>query len=164
MKGNLLYRMVRTIFRLFFEAGYQAVLLYRISHIFYRSGVLRFFAFVFSRINISFTGADIHPACIIGPEFTIPHSVGIVIGQRCVIGRDCVIMQGVTLGAKGYPLRGDRHPTIGDRVKIFSHATILGPIEIGDDCTIGANAIVTKSIPCGSTVYGINVISEQSLD
>lgn len=149
---------MRFLFKLLFEAGLQAVLLYRLSNWFYQIKLLRVFSYFFSRFNLWFTSADIHPAATLGERLIIPHPVGIVIGADSVIGDDCVVMHGVTLGAKGHGIRGNRHPKVGNRVKIFCNSTLLGPIEIGDDTTIGSHTLVTKSVPRGSIVIETNKV------
>ena len=100
------------------------------------------------------TGIDIHPNARIGKYFTIDHGTGVVIGATCVIGDNVKIYQGVTLGAKSFPLDSDgnpikgipRHPIIGNNVVIYANATVLGRITIGDGCVIGANMWVTKDM------------------
>lgn len=100
------------------------------------------------------TGIDIHPDANIGKYFTIDHGTGVVIGATCVIGDNVKIYQGVTLGAKSFPLDADgnpikgipRHPVIGNNVVIYANATVLGRIKIGDGCVIGANMWVTEDM------------------
>lgn len=100
------------------------------------------------------TGIDIHPNARIGKYFTIDHGTGVVIGATCVIGDNVKIYQGVTLGAKSFPLNSDgnpikgipRHPIIGNNVVIYANATVLGRITIGDGCVIGANMWVTEDM------------------
>ena len=100
------------------------------------------------------TGIDIHPKATIGRNFTIDHGTGVVIGATCVIGDNVKIYQGVTLGAKSFPLDSDgnpikgipRHPIIGNNVVIYANATVLGRIRIGDGCVIGANMWVTEDM------------------
>lgn len=100
------------------------------------------------------TGIDIHPNATIGRYFTIDHGTGVVIGATCVIGDNVKIYQGVTLGAKSFPLddagnpiKGiPRHPIIGNNVVIYANATVLGRIKIGDGCVIGANMWVTDDM------------------
>lgn len=100
------------------------------------------------------TGIDIHPSASIGKHFTIDHGTGVVIGATCVIGDNVKIYQGVTLGAKSFPLDADgnpikgipRHPIIGNNVVIYANATVLGRIRIGDGCVIGANVWVTEDM------------------
>ncbi|MCH4182029.1 MAG: DapH/DapD/GlmU-related protein [Prevotella sp.] len=100
------------------------------------------------------TGIDIHPSATIGKYFTIDHGTGVVIGATCKIGENVKLYQGVTLGAKSFPLdaKGNpikgipRHPVIEDDVIIYANATLLGRITIGKGCTIGANVWVTKDM------------------
>lgn len=100
------------------------------------------------------TGVEIHPGAVLGERVFMDHASGIVIGETAVVGDDVTIYQGVTLG--GTSLEGGvRHPTIGNRVTIGAGAKILGPITIGDECRIGANAVVVKSAPPNSVVMGV---------
>lgn len=100
------------------------------------------------------TGIDIHPAATIGTHFTIDHGTGVVIGATCVIGNHVKLYQGVTLGAKSFPLDKDgkpikgiaRHPILKDDVVVYANATILGRITIGKGCIIGANVWVTRDM------------------
>lgn len=106
------------------------------------------------------TGIDIHPAATIGESFTIDHGTGIVIGATCIIGDNVKIFQGVTLGAKSFkldennnPIKGiPRHPIIGNNVVIYSNATILGRITIGDNAIIGGNLWVTENVAPGEKI------------
>ena len=100
------------------------------------------------------TGIDIQPAATIGEHFTIDHGTGVVIGATCIIGNNVKLYQGVTLGAKSFPLDADgnpikgipRHPILEDNVVVYANATILGRIIIGEGCVVGANVWVTKSM------------------
>ena len=104
------------------------------------------------------TGIDIHPGATIGNYFTIDHGTGVVIGETATIGNNVKMYQGVTLGAKSFPLdkdgnpiKGiDRHPKIGNNVIIYSNSTILGNIKIGDGAIIGGNIWVDKDVPAGA--------------
>jgi serine O-acetyltransferase len=100
------------------------------------------------------TGVEIHPGATIGRRFFIDHGMGVVIGETAVIGDDCTIYHGVTLGGTSW-LKGKRHPTLGNDVVVGAGAKVLGPITIGDGARIGSNAVVVKSIPNGSTVVGV---------
>lgn len=100
------------------------------------------------------TGVEIHPAAQLGRGLFIDHAAGVVIGETAVVGDDVTIYQGVTLGGTSLN-RVKRHPTIGDRVTIGAGAKVLGPITIGDDSRIGANAVVVKSVPANSVVIGV---------
>ena len=104
------------------------------------------------------TGIDIHPAARIGHHFTIDHGTGVVIGATCIIGNYVKLYQGVTLGAKsfpldenGHPIKGiPRHPILEDHVIVYSNATILGRITVGEGATVGGNIWVTEDVPAGA--------------
>ncbi len=104
------------------------------------------------------TGIDIHPGATIGDYFTIDHGTGVVIGETATIGNNVKMYQGVTLGAKSFPLDNDgnpikginRHPQIGNNVIIYSNSTILGTIKVGDGAVIGGNLWVDKDVPSGA--------------
>ncbi len=106
------------------------------------------------------TGIDIHPGAQIGSHFTIDHGTGVVIGETCIIGNNVKLYQGVTLGAKSFPLDKDgkpikgipRHPIIEDDVIIYSNATILGRITIGKGATIGGNIWITDNVEQGARI------------
>jgi len=100
------------------------------------------------------TGVDIHPAAALSPGVFIDHATGVVIGETAEVGADVTIYQGVTLGGTSLD-KGKRHPTVGDRVIIGAGAKFLGPITIGPDCQIGANAVVLKPVPASSVVVGV---------
>jgi serine O-acetyltransferase len=112
----------------------------------------------------SLTGIDIHPGAEIGERFFIDHGTGVVIGETCVIGRNVRIYQGVTLGAKSFPLDAEghpikgvpRHPVVEDDVIIYSNATILGRITLGRGSAIGGNVWLTRSVPPGSVITQSN--------
>lgn len=137
--------------------GYLAIATYRIAHEINNLG-LTLVARIMSESAHSKTGIDIHPGATIDESFFIDHGTGIVIGQTTIIGKNVKIYQGVTLGAlslrEGQGLRGTkRHPTIGDNVTIYSNASILGDILIGENSTIGGNVFITKDIAPNSKVY-----------
>jgi serine O-acetyltransferase len=108
----------------------------------------------------SLTGIDIHPGAQIGERFFIDHGTGVVIGETCIIGCNVRIYQGVTLGAKSFPLDADghpvkgvpRHPVVEDDVIIYSNATVLGRITIGQGSAIGGNVWLTRTVPPGSVI------------
>lgn len=100
------------------------------------------------------TGVEIHPGATIGPGLFIDHGMGVVIGETAEIGADVTIYHGTTLGGTSLS-HGKRHPTIGDRVSIGTGAKVLGPITIGHDSRIGANAVVVKDVPPNSVVVGV---------
>lgn len=106
------------------------------------------------------TGIDIHPGAQIGHHFTIDHGTGVVIGETCIIGNNIKLYQGVTLGAKSFPLDADekpikgipRHPILEDDVIVYSNATILGRITIGRGAIVGGNIWVTEDVPAGARI------------
>jgi serine O-acetyltransferase len=101
------------------------------------------------------TAIEIHPGAVIGRRFVIDHGVGVVIGETAVVGEDVLMYHGVTLGGKTLEAV-KRHPTIGDRVTLGAGAKLIGNITIGNDCAVGANAVVTKSMPPGTVAVGFN--------
>jgi serine O-acetyltransferase len=134
-------------------AGLQAVLMHRAAHGLYRIG-FRAMARMISHTNRFITGIEIHPGARIGRRLFIDHGMGVVIGETAEIGNDVLIYHGVTLGGlSGQP--GKRHPTIGNGVAIGAGAQVLGPILVGDNARIGANAVVVTEVPAGETVVGI---------
>jgi serine O-acetyltransferase len=100
------------------------------------------------------TGVDIHPGAELGPRLFIDHATGVVIGETARVGADVTIYHGVTLGGTSLA-HGKRHPTVGDRVTIGAGAKVLGPIAVGHDSRIGANAVVVKPVPADSVVVGV---------
>jgi serine O-acetyltransferase len=133
--------------------GVKALALYRLAHSLWRAEV-PFLPRLISEIARFLTGIEIHPGAEIGARLVIDHGMGVVIGETAVIGDDVVLYQAVTLGGVSLA-REKRHPTVGHRVVVGAGAKILGDIEIGDDCRIGANSVVLQSVPRGSTVVGI---------
>ncbi len=117
-----------------------------------------------SEMAHSETGIDIHPAATIGTHFTIDHGTGVVIGATCVIGNHVKLYQGVTLGAKSFPLDKEgkpikgipRHPILEDNVIVYANATILGRITIGKGAVVGANVWVTRDMKPRSKKYKQN--------
>lgn len=131
----------------------KALVNYRIAHELLRLGV-PLIPRIITEMAHSETGIDIHPGAQIGPHFTIDHGTGVVIGATCIIGRNVKLYQGVTLGAKSFPLDDEgnpikgipRHPILEDNVIVYSNATILGRITIGHDSVVGANIWVTEDM------------------
>ena len=109
---------------------------------------------VMSQITRFMTGVEIHPAAKLGRRFFIDHAMGVVIGETTVVGDDCVLYQGVTLGGTGNEC-GKRHPTLGNNVTVGTGAKVLGNITIGDNVKIGGNSVVVKDVPDNCTVVGI---------
>lgn len=138
-----------------------AITIHRIAHELYNAGVPIIPRIMSERAH-SLTGIDIHPGAKIGEYFFIDHGTGVVIGETCTIGKNVKIYQGVTIGAKSFPLDENgnpikgikRHPDIGDNVVIYAGATILGgDTQIGHDSVIGGNIWLTKSVPPHSRIY-----------
>lgn len=109
---------------------------------------------VLSTIVRSITAVDIHPGASLGPGLFIDHATGLVIGETAEVGEDVTLYHGVTLGGTKLD-KGKRHPTVGDRVTIGAGAKVLGPVTIGDDSRVGANAVVVKSVPSNAVVVGV---------
>jgi len=141
---------------LLFSAGLRVVWSYRWQHWLWQHGHT-YWARVSARRTRRRYASDIHPAAQIGRRFVVDHGVGVVIGETAVIGNDCLIYQGVTLGmtGKNFSREGKRHPTLGNDVLVGAGAVVLGNIIVGDNVNIGAGAVVVKSVPSGSTVVGI---------
>ena len=133
--------------------GVHAILFHRLAHFFWRIK-LYWVARVTSYLSRIITGIEIHPGAIIGHRFFIDHGMGVVIGETAIIGDDCTIYHGVTLGGTSWK-QGKRHPTLEDKVVIGAGAKILGPITIGSGAKIGSNAVVVKDIPKNATAVGI---------
>jgi serine O-acetyltransferase len=133
--------------------GVHAVWAHRLSHSLWGSG-----AYLPARTVSQFarflTGIEIHPGATIGPGVFIDHGSGVVIGETAEVGCDVTIYHGVTLGGTSLE-HGKRHPTIGDRVTIGAGAKVLGPVRVGHDSRIGANAVLVRSVDHNSVVVGV---------
>ncbi|KAH8076210.1 serine O-acetyltransferase [Aureococcus anophagefferens] len=99
-------------------------------------------------------GMDVHPAARVGAGCLIDHATGLVIGETAVVGRDCSLLHGVTLGGTGKQ-RGDRHPKLGDRCLVGAHASVLGNVRVGARSKIGCGSVVLADIPAGATAVGV---------
>jgi serine O-acetyltransferase len=155
---------IRTIFRrdpaargllevIFCYPGLHAVIMHRITHRLWLLR-LRFLARLLSHLNRALTGIEIHPGAVIGRRFFIDHGMGVVIGETTEIGNDVTLYQGVTLGGVSLEKK-KRHPTLGNRVVVGGGAKVLGALNVGDDASIGAGAVVVKDVPPGATVVGL---------
>ena len=144
---------------IFCYPGFRAICNYRIAHVLYRLEV-PFIPRMITEMAHSETGIDIHPGATIGHHFSIDHGTGIVIGETSVIGDYVRIFQGVSLAGaklppdeKGNTIRGiARHPILGNHVTVYSNATLIGKIHIGDGATIWGNVWVAEDVPAGATV------------
>ena len=133
--------------------GVHAILIHRLAHRCWQANwkwTARFIAYV----SRWWTGIEIHPGAQIGRRLFIDNGMGVVIGETAVIGDDCTLYHGVTLGGTTWK-KGKRHPTLHNGVVIGAGAKVLGPIDIGDGARVGSNSVVLKPVPSGATVVGI---------
>ena len=138
---------------IFCYPGFRAIGNYRIAHQLYKLGV-PYIPRMITEMAHSETGIDIHPGATIDEEFFIDHGTGVVIGETTIIGDNCLLYQGVTLGGTGKD-KGKRHPTLGDNVMVGAGAKVLGPINIGSNVKVAANAVVLSDIPENCTAVGV---------
>ncbi|MBP3228230.1 MAG: serine acetyltransferase [Bacteroidaceae bacterium] len=137
----------------------KALTVYRVAHELVRLDV-PLVPRILSEMAHSETGIDIHPAATIGSHFTIDHGTGVVIGATCIIGHHVKLYQGVTLGARSFPLDDEgnpikhipRHPVLGNHVIVYSNSTVLGRIHIGDGAVIGGNVWLTHDVEPGAVI------------
>jgi serine O-acetyltransferase len=144
--------------RAFWKPGFQAVAAYRLGV--WSNSIrpralrvpVRLAASFLSYLARNVHGIELSSRTVIGRRLRIAHQHGIVVHPRAVIGDDCLLRQGVTIGSAGEPHAGRRQPVLGDRVQIGAGANIAGPITVGDDVVIGPNAVVMTNVPAGSIV------------
>ncbi len=143
------------------SAGVHALLWHRVANRLWRAR-LKLLARIIATWSRFFTGIEIHPGASIGRRVVIDHGMGVVIGETAVVGDDCLIYHGVTLGGKQPGPRdmvsGVRHPHIGHRVTIGAMGIVLGPITVGDDAVIGAHSVVVSDVPPGALAVGIPAV------
>ena len=133
--------------------GFHARQLHRLAHSLRDAGV-PFLPALIAYFNRFLTGIEIHPGATIGEGLFIDHGMGVVIGETTIIGDDCHLTQGVTLG--GTSTRHEkRHPTLGRNVQVGAGAKLIGAITVGDHARIGAGAVVVTSVPEYATVVGV---------
>lgn len=137
----------------FLYSGFKAVRAYRLAHWFYLHD-RKFIARWISQHARWTTGIEIHPGAQIGKNLFIDHGMGVVIGETTVIGDNCTLYQGVTLGGTGKD-QGKRHPTLGDNVLIGAGAKVLGPFTIGNNARVAAGAVVLCAVPDDATAVGV---------
>ena len=137
----------------FLYPSFKAVRAYRRAHKWYEKKHY-FIARWISQRSLRKTGIEIHPGAKIGKGLFIDHGSGVVIGETTEIGDNCTIYQGVTLGGTGKDI-GKRHPTLGNNVMVGAGARVLGPIKIGDNSKIAANAVVLTEVPPNCTAVGV---------
>jgi serine O-acetyltransferase len=133
--------------------GFHAVRFHRLAHRLYRRKLF-LAARAVSHLGRFLTGIEIHPGATIGERVFIDHGMGVVIGETAVVGDDCTLYQGVTLGGTG-KARGKRHPTLEPRVVVGVGAKILGDVTIGEGARIGGGAVVLRDVPPHTTAVGI---------
>ena len=133
--------------------GLHAVVMHRWAAAFRRAG-LHWLARWVSHIARFLTGIEIHPGATIGRRVFIDHGMGVVIGETAVVGDDCTIYQGVTLGGTSLAKGAKRHPTLGRGVIVGANSQVLGGFTVGDDARVGSNAVVLKPVPPGATAVG----------
>ena len=134
-------------------SGVQAVLFYRLTHLLWRYRLYWLARFI-STFARWVTGIEIHPGAVIGRRFFIDHGMGVVIGETAIIGDDCMLYHGVTLGGTTWD-KVKRHPTLKNGVVIGAGAKILGPVILGENVRVGSNSVVVRSIDDNETVVGI---------
>ncbi|MPV38313.1 serine O-acetyltransferase EpsC [Georgenia subflava] len=135
--------------------GVHALWIHRVAHrMWHASPLLKLPARLISQAARTLTGIEIHPAATLGRRLFIDHGMGVVIGETAEVGEDVVLFHGTTLGGISMS-RGKRHPTVGDRVVIGAGAKVLGPVRIGSDAKVGANAVVVKDVPPRAVAVGV---------
>ncbi len=141
------------------SSGLHAIIVYRFTNALWRRN-FRLTARIISQFARFLTGVEIHPGARIGNGFFIDHGMGVVIGETTEIGNNVTLYHGVTLGGttvfdKSGKNTHKRHPTLKNNVTVGAGAQILGPIILGEDVKVGANAVVLKDVPAGQTVVGV---------
>ena len=140
---------------LIFKAGFQAVLFYRLSHWLFQRGWI-YSAWSLSRLSLAITGAEIEFNAEIGPGMFVSHPVGIVVGRGTVIGSEVTLFQGVSFGVKSWhPDDIRKFPRVGNKCYFFAGASVLGDVTIGNNCIVGAQAVLTTDVPDGGLAVGI---------
>ena len=133
--------------------GVHALLMHRVAHFLWQKRLFWLARFS-SHLARWLTGIEIHPGASIGHRVFIDHGMGVVIGETAIIGDDCTLYHGVTLGGTSWN-KGKRHPTLEKGVVIGAGAKILGPITLGAGAKVGSNAVVVKDVPANATAIGI---------
>ena len=141
--------------------GVKALFFHRIANFFCIAKFGLLVAKMISQLSRFFTGIEIHPKAKIGKNFFIDHGMGVVIGETSEIGDNVTIYHAVTLGGISPSIKSDeqrnnkRHPTLKNNVVVGSGAQVLGPVIVGENAKIGANAVVTKDVPANAVMVGI---------
>lgn len=149
----------RNVWTVFLYAGLHALILHRVAHAFWRAPLpprelWRWVARGISQTSRFVTGVEIHPGATFGRRIFIDHGMGVVVGETAEVGDDVLIYHGVTLGGTSLE-KVKRHPTIGNGVLIGMGAKIVGAITVGENCRVGANAVVNRDVPPNCTVVGV---------
>lgn len=144
---------IKTSAEVFLYPTFKAIIRYRLAHKLYLKKHY-FLARWISQRTARKTGIEIHPGATIGKGLFIDHGHGVVIGETAILGENCTLYQGVTLGGTGKE-KGKRHPTLGDNVMVSTGAKILGSFTVGDNSKIGAGSVVLSEVPPNSTVVGV---------
>lgn len=132
--------------------GLHALWGHRLAHFLWRRKLALPARFLSHLLRL-LTGVEIHPGATIGRRVVIDHGAGVVIGETAVVGDDCLLYQGVTLGGVSRE-HGKRHPTLEDHVVVGAGAKLLGPVTLGRGARVGANSVVVRDVPPGATVVG----------
>jgi serine O-acetyltransferase len=143
---------LRVALRLLVHARWRAVVAFRLAQQCMRLGVVRPLGLWLADRVLAFSGAELKPACVIGPGLVLKHTTGLVVGAEVVAGARLTLHQNVTLGDR-YPFGGQ--PTLGDDVTVGAGACVLGPITVGAGAVVAANAVVLADVPAGAVVAGI---------
>lgn len=138
---------------IFTYPGFHARQIHRLTNALHKRS-LRLAARVTSHVGRALTGIEIHPGAQIGEAFFIDHGMGVVIGETTIIGENCHLFQGVTLGGTS-TRRAKRHPTLGKNVVVGAGAKVIGDVTIGDNAKIGAGSVVVTNVPPNATVVGV---------
>ncbi|MAH53707.1 MAG: serine O-acetyltransferase [Candidatus Pelagibacter sp.] len=140
--------------------GVKALFFHRIAN-FFCIAKFDLLAKMISQLSRFFTGIEIHPKAKIGKNFFVDHGMSVVIGETSEIGDNVTIYHAVTLGGISPSIKSDeqrnnkRHPTLKNNVVVGSGAQVLGPVIVGENAKIGANAVVTKDVPANAVMVGI---------
>jgi serine O-acetyltransferase len=134
--------------------GFHAITIHRVANPLYRTGFVVIARWL-SHLARWLTGIEIHPGATIGRRVFIDHGMGVVVGETAIIGDDCTIYQGVTLGGTSLERGAKRHPTLENNVVVGAGAKVLGPFTLGAGARVGSNSVVIKAVPPGATAVGI---------
>ena len=133
--------------------AYRACVSYRVAHYLYTTGHPTL-ALYLSQRALARTGAEIHPGAHIGPGIRMIHPVGVVIGEGAIIGANITLLSGVVIGERGGEHGRNGFPRIGENVRLYSGARVLGPVTLGDGAVVGANSVVVRDVSPHTTVVG----------